>query len=187
MGRCSGEPLIIAIMAPMSPTSSGRARGGVAFLLAQVGAHATSRFAQRVAELELTPPLVGILRAVAEEPGRSQQALSSQLSLLPSRVVAFVDELESRGLVERRRNPGDRRLYALHLTTAGEAMMRDVRKVARAHDEEITGGLTPEQRAALLDALTGIAERQGLRSGVHPGFRALGTSTSVSGRARSRP
>ena len=77
----------------------------MAFLLAQLGHHAAAKFAEQIATIDLTPPQAGILRAIASEPGRSQQALSAQLGLLPSRVVAYVDELEDRGYVERRRNP----------------------------------------------------------------------------------
>src|SRR4249919_2525285 len=98
----------------------GSGPGQVAFLLAQLGGLAAMRFAERLAPLGLIPAQAGLLRAVAAEPGRSQQALSAQLGLLPSRLVALVDELERDGLIERRRNPDDRRHHALHLTIAGE-------------------------------------------------------------------
>src|SRR5262249_58279317 len=76
-------------------------RDGVAFLLAQLGHHAATQFAEKMATIELSPPHAGILRAIAAESGRSQQALSAQLGMLPSRVVVYVDELEERGYVER--------------------------------------------------------------------------------------
>src|SRR5215472_16491241 len=101
-------------------SASNNHPGGVAFLLAQLGQHAAERFGERIAALDLTPPHAGILRAIVASPGRSQQALSTELQLLPSRVVAFVDDLENRGYVERRPNPDDRRQYALYLTPAGK-------------------------------------------------------------------
>jgi DNA-binding MarR family transcriptional regulator len=146
----------------------------VAFLLAQIGHHAAAMFATQMEELDLTPPHAGILRAIASEPGRSQQALSTQLGLLPSRVVAYVDELEERGYVERRRNPGDRRLHALHLTTLGKKLMSKIGERARQHDRLITAGLDSEQRETLHALLTTVAQRQGLAPHVHPGFRTLG-------------
>ena len=88
----------------MAPPNNDR-EDGVAFLLAQIGHHAAGLFAERMEQLDLTPPHAGILRAIAAEPGRSQQALSRQLGLLPSRVVAYVDELEDRGYVERQAKP----------------------------------------------------------------------------------
>ncbi|HEU5271398.1 MAG TPA: MarR family winged helix-turn-helix transcriptional regulator [Jatrophihabitans sp.] len=138
---------------------------GIAILLAQLGRHSADRFTALIAELDLTGPQAGILRAIAGEPGRSQQALSDQLGLLPSRVVAFVDDLERRGLLERRRNPGDRRLYALYLTEQGEDLMTRLAAVSVAHEAEITAGLSDQQRAALSELLAGLAERQQLNPG----------------------
>ena len=135
---------------------------GIALLLAQLGQHSAERFTARIAELDLTSPQAGILQAIAGEPGRSQQALSEQLSLLPSRVVAFIDDLEQRGLLERRRNPGDRRLYALYLTEKGQALMNQLAEVSEVHEQEITTGLTDQQRQALSELLTSVAERQQL-------------------------
>jgi DNA-binding MarR family transcriptional regulator len=149
----------------------------VAFLLTQLGHHAATLFAETTAEIELTPPHAGILRAIASEPGRSQQALSAELGLLPSRVVAYVDELEGRGYVERRRNPDDRRLHALYLTASGKRLMQKIADLARQHERRLTAGLDAEQRATLRDLLATLAERQGLTPHVHPGYRALGRGT----------
>ena len=56
------------------------------------------KFSERLkAALDLTPPHAGILRALTSSGGVSQQALAGRLGVLPSRLVALVDELESRG------------------------------------------------------------------------------------------
>jgi DNA-binding MarR family transcriptional regulator len=153
--------------------SHNRPAGGVAFLLAQVGGQAARRFADRVAKLDLTPAQAGILRAIASQPGCSQQALSERLSLIPSRVVAFIDGLEERGVVERRRNPADRRLHALYLTPSGEMTMSELGQIALQHEQDLLEGLTQEQRAMLTDLLVIIADREGLTPGAHPGYRAV--------------
>jgi DNA-binding MarR family transcriptional regulator len=158
---------------------------GIAFLLSQLGRHATDQFAARIASLDLIPPQAGILRAIAVAPGRSQQALSEQLGLLPSRVVALVDDLERRGYVERRRNTEDRRLYALHLTRQGQHLMAEIGKIGRAQEKEIVDGLTAAQRRALLDSLQILAARHGLAQGVHPGCATLGRGRSESSTAAS--
>jgi DNA-binding MarR family transcriptional regulator len=147
----------------------------IAALLAQLGQHSADRFSARIAELDLTGPQAGILRAIAGEPGRSQQALSEQLGLLPSRVVAFIDDLERRTLLQRRRNPGDRRLYALYLTEQGEALMNELAAVSEAHEAEITTGLSEEQRSQLSQLLTDLAERQQLAGG-QSGYPSMGRS-----------
>ena len=165
-------------------TASNSDRGdGVAFLLAQLGHHAATQFAEQMAAVDLTPPHAGILRAIASGPGGSQQALSEQLGLLPSRVVAYVDELEDRGYVERRRNPDDRRLHALHLTASGKKLMSKISDLARQHERRVTAGLDAEQRATLRELLAALAQERGLTPHVHPGFRTLGRG----GRSRAKP
>ena len=160
----------------MSAASTGK--DNVAFLLSQLGHRSASVFADLISSIDLTPPHAGILRAIAAEPGRSQQALSGQLGLLPSRVVAYVDELEDRGYVERRRNPDDRRLHALHLTASGRKVMTKIGELGRQHDRMLTAGLDTQQRDTLHQLLATIAERQGLTPHVHPGYRALGRTNS---------
>ena len=146
----------------------------MAFLLSQLGHRSASVFADLIASIDLTPPHAGILRVIAAEPGRSQQALSGQLGLLPSRVVAYVDELEDLGYVERRRNPDDRRLHALYLTPSGKKALSKIGELGRQHERLMTAGLDSEQRDTLRQLLAAIAERQGLTPHVHPGYRTLG-------------
>ena len=150
----------------------------VAFLMSQLGHRSASVFADLIASIDLTPPHAGILRAIASEPGRSQQALSGQLGLLPSRVVAYVDELEDRGYVERRRNPDDRRLHALYLTAPGKKIMTKIGELARQHERLMTAGLDSAQRDTLRQLLSIVAEGQGLTPHIHPGYRTLGRSNS---------
>jgi DNA-binding MarR family transcriptional regulator len=150
---------------------------GAAFLLAQLGAHAAGRYAEKVAELELDPPQTGVLHLVAREAGLSQQALADRLGVVPSRVVALVDGLEGRGLLARRRSATDRRSYELHLTDAGRALLGRLREVATAHERDVTAALGAEERAQLVDLLRRVADQQGLTPGVHPGYRRLPPAT----------
>ena len=145
---------------------------GVAFLLSQVGAHAAQRFAERIGALGVSPADVGLLRMIAAQPGRSQRSLAEEMGVVASRVVVLIDSLERKGLVERRREPQNRRNHALHLTTAGREVMAAVRELRPAHEDEMVAGLNAEQRAQLEMLLGIIAERQGLAPGVHPGYRA---------------
>ncbi|MYV99551.1 MarR family winged helix-turn-helix transcriptional regulator [Streptomyces sp. SID3343] len=145
----------------------------VAFLLAQLGAHATKLFAERVGELELTPAQAGLLRSVAGRPGRSQREVAAELGMPPSRFVPFADELEQRGLIERRKNPADRRLHALHLTDAGQSLLAGLREVGMAHEAQICADLSPGERGQLIGLLRRVADHQGLTPGVHPGYRSV--------------
>jgi len=152
---------------------AGRKRTDVAFLLAQLGAYAAERFGERAAALDFSRPQAGLLRLISREPGQSQQAVARRLGTPPSRLVALVDDLEQRGLVERRRNPGDRRNYALHLTAAGERAMADLSQAAMEHEHAVAAPLTQAERAQLSALLAKLAAAHGLVPGVHPGYRDL--------------
>lgn len=154
------------------PGGEGSA-GSAAFLLAQVGAHAAARFAERLVALNLAPQHAGVLRLLGTEGGISQRALADRLGLLPSRLVMLVDELEARGLVERRDDPRDRRSYALHLTEQGRAALADVGRVAREHGESLCAALSADEGRQLVTWLGRIADEQGLTPGVHPGIRRV--------------
>lgn len=149
-----------------------------AFLLAQVGAHAAGRFAERLGALGLVPAHAGMLRLIDARSGINQQALSSMLGLPPSRLVALVDDLEERGLVERRSSSDDRRVYALHLTQKGREMLAHIADLSRQHDNAICTALTLAERDMLGGFLRRIADQQGLTPGVHPGLARLGRQPS---------
>jgi DNA-binding MarR family transcriptional regulator len=146
---------------------------GTGFLLSALGAHSAARYAARVQPLGLTPPHVGLLRAIAVGPGRSQQAIADEFGMPPSRMVAFVDELEAKGLVERRRDEHDRRVHSLHLTRSGEKMMRQLAEVGSAAEEALLASLDEAERRQLNELLTRIAAEQNLAPGVHPGYRRM--------------
>jgi DNA-binding MarR family transcriptional regulator len=88
-------------------------------------------------------------------------------------MVALVDELESRGLVERERSTADRRQYALQLTSDGHSVLRGVATLARAHDRDLGQALDADERETLAHLLTRIAEQQGLAPGIHPGYTSM--------------
>jgi DNA-binding MarR family transcriptional regulator len=145
-----------------------------AFLLAQVGAHAATQFAERLGALELSPPDAGILRLLSMAAGISQQELSARLRIHPSRLVAILDNLERRKLVERKANPEDRRLYSLYLTEDGGEILERIGKIAREHQDALLSTLSVEERGRLTELLRRIAAAQGLTRGVHPGYQRLG-------------
>jgi DNA-binding MarR family transcriptional regulator len=145
----------------------------VAFLLAQLGAHAAERFGERAAAVDFTRPQSGLLRLIGREPGQSQRAVAAQLGTPPSRLVALLDGLEARGLVERRRNPQDRRNHGLYLTGDGRAALARLSKVAAEHEAAITAPLSAAERTRLNALLVKLADGQGLTPGVHPGYRRL--------------
>lgn len=147
----------------------------VGFMLSSLGHAVAGRFAADLEPLGLEPKEFAALRAVGAHAGDSQQAVGERLGVPASRMVALVDELEARGLLERRPSPRDRRAHALHLTAAGGKLLGDAILVAAALERELTRDLDPTARAALMEQLDRIAERLGVPPGVH-GSQVVGSA-----------
>src|SRR3954447_21995300 len=147
-----------------------QAPSSIGFLLSQVGTYAARRFAQRIGEVDLHPPLFRVLNVVDAAEGQSQQAIGEAIGAPASRMVAIVDELEQRGLVERRPHPSDRRIRALYLTAAGRRLLARGRRIAMEHEEEMTRGISEADRRRLTTLLQKLVDAQGIGRGVHPGL-----------------
>ena len=172
---------------PQQPLGQGTHR--VAQMLAQMGALAAGRFANRISELDVTPAHAAVLRVVATEPGRSQQSLSVILSMPPARLTGLLDDLETRGLIERRRHDKDHRLFALYLTAAGQQFMGRLAAAGAEHERDITGVLGDDERRQLgviLEKLADLArhdERPRVRSAQHGQPAEHGAARRASSRA----
>jgi DNA-binding MarR family transcriptional regulator len=142
---------------------------GLAFLLVQLGTHAARQFAERLAPLGVEPRHVGMLTRLAANEGKAQQAIGDLIGLNPTQMVFLVDELESRGFVERRRNPSDRRSYALYLTQAGRDMLAQVQDAGRGHEDQLAAPLSTAEREQLTALLRRVAHGQGLTEQSLPG------------------
>lgn len=139
----------------------------VGFTISTTGYAVSRRFAEILSPLELEPREFALLRAVGASEGESQQAIGERLQIPPSRMVAFVDGLEQRGLLERRLNPEDRRTRALHLTAAGSELLERAFAVAVAHERDLCADLSDEDREQLIALLQRVGARLGLPPGVH--------------------
>jgi DNA-binding MarR family transcriptional regulator len=155
-----------------SPDSNPPFRS-VGFSVSTTGYAVARRFRELLAPLELEPREFALLRAVSASEGESQQAIGERLQIPPSRMVAFVDALEGRRLLERRLNPQDRRARALHLTDDGRELLARAFEVAVAHERDLCADLEEDEREQLLDLLQRVGERLGLPPGVHAAHSAL--------------
>ncbi|MBV8432583.1 MAG: winged helix-turn-helix transcriptional regulator [Solirubrobacterales bacterium] len=131
------------------------------FLISRVGLRAQRAFAERIGEVGLTPRGWGALNVLDEEGAVTQQWLGRCIGMDPSSMVATIDELEAQGLVERRRNPQDRRAHALHITAKGRRTLTRGRKIARRAQEELLAPLKAEERRQLHDLLLRVAQDAG--------------------------
>lgn len=148
--------------------------GRANFLLSQLGFHVAQAFAARLAPLGIAPNHFGLLTHLERGEGSTQQQLADALGIHRKVMVGLLDELEHRGLVERRRHPGDRRAHAIHLTAAAHELLPRARGVADQHEDEVLAALDAGERAQLIAVLQRIADHAGEPPGVHPGLRGRG-------------
>ncbi len=109
-----------------------------------------------------------MLNIIAVDEGRSQRQLGERLALEPSGIVPTIDELQQQALLERRRDPADRRRYALHLTPDGRAKLAQARLAAAQQAAELFEPLDQRELHALHEMLTRVA------AAADPNLRALG-------------
>jgi DNA-binding MarR family transcriptional regulator len=145
------------------------AEGGFGLLLVQLGSLVAAQFREQLSPLGIEPRHFGMLMRLAANEGKAQQALGELIGLNPTQMVFLVDELEELGLVERRRNPADRRSYALYLTDAGHTMLTRVRDVVAGHQGTLGASLSPSERAELTRLLRRLADEQGITEQSLPG------------------
>jgi DNA-binding MarR family transcriptional regulator len=98
----------------------------------------------------------GILIWLEREPGISQKALAEMLEVEPITVARLIDRLEARGMVERRPDPRDRRIWRLHLRPAAHAVLGEIDQQRREMTALLAGGMTPARVEALTDGLLEI-------------------------------
>src|SRR4051794_22320773 len=102
------------------------------------------------------------MTVMAKRPGITQQELASLARVGPSSMVALLDDLEKRGIAERRVDPADRRRRSVHLTAKGQEQMQVLQREARKSAKTFLEPLSDDERAtlnALLRKLAGLGER----------------------------
>jgi len=139
----------------------------VGFMLSSLGFAVAKRFRETLAPLSLEPKEFAVMRSVSAAEGQTQQAIGDRLGIPASRMVAFVDALEARGLLERRPNPHDRRARALYVTPAGRELLERALALAVGLEAHMCDGLSAAQREQLIELLQLVGAQLGIAPGVH--------------------
>lgn len=145
----------------------------VGFLLSQLGYVVARQFRTVMAEVQLEPRQFALMRAIEAHEGQSQNFLVELLRIPASSMVALIDHLEGRGLVERRVHPSDRRARTVHVTRAGRTLLTKATGMAMALEQRICAGLAPDERLSVIERLQHVARNLDVIEGVHPDI-ALG-------------
>jgi DNA-binding MarR family transcriptional regulator len=128
-----------------------------ALVLYKLGAEVLMRAEDPLAAIGLSGRQYMMLAVLDSDQPESQLALAQHCGLMPAQVVPVVDELEGRGLVERRRSDADRRRSVVRLTDAGRELLGRADALATTIDDALFDHLAVDERerlqAALRDAL----------------------------------
>jgi MarR family transcriptional regulator, lower aerobic nicotinate degradation pathway regulator len=112
-----------------------------------------TRTVEALNSIGLTPALFALLNVLGAREGAIQQHLSSDMGIDPSAMVKLINELESAGLAERRRRPGDRRAWKVTITPKGRRTLERARRSVTQVEHEVLSGLTDADRRHLLTLL----------------------------------
>jgi DNA-binding MarR family transcriptional regulator len=110
-------------------------------------------FLERMAPYQLKPVDFSVMSVVTHNPGITSRQLCTTLGILPPNLVGMVNALEQRELVARKPHPRDGRAMGLHLTPAGQKLMRDAEKTAAALEAEVAARLSAAELQTLIKLL----------------------------------
>lgn len=126
------------------------------FLLSDVGRLVRIQADRRAREDGMTRAQWVILARLERMGGLSQKELADALEVEPISVGRLIDRLQARGLVERRPDPTDRRVWRLHLTPAAAPILERIATYRAELHDRITRGLDHEAVVHVVEALLGM-------------------------------
>jgi DNA-binding MarR family transcriptional regulator len=129
------------------------------FMLNWAGQRSARAFAERLAPLGIHPRHFGVMLLIDASPGLTQHELGEAAAIDPSSMVGVLDELEERGLAERRPHPDDRRKRTVHLTAKGTRVLEQARTEGKGAGRDHFAPLTAAERkelGRLLRKLAGV-------------------------------
>jgi DNA-binding MarR family transcriptional regulator len=124
-----------------------------AYYISDIGRLMRKHFDKSARNIGVTGPQWRVLANVNRNPGINQGQLADRLEVEPITTCRMVDRLEQAGLVERRRDPADRRAWQIFLTDAALPLVEQLREIADAKLAEAVNGLTPQEVAVLTSML----------------------------------
>ena len=128
------------------------------FLLKRLGGAAKEQSLARYDEIGLHPYHYAILALLDEGERETQGAIADALGYDRGQLVGLLDELERAGLIERRRDPNDRRRHVVQMTPDGRKTLARLRTTAQQIEDEFLAPLDARERKQLHSLLRRLAD-----------------------------
>src|SRR5262245_23943868 len=129
------------------------------FLLKRLGFAAKEQAMEAYEKTGLHPYHYAVLAVLDEGSRETQGAIADALNYDRGQRVGLLDELEERGLIERKRDPADRRRQSVRMTPEGKSALTKLRALALKLDNDFLANLDDDQRAALHALLRELARQ----------------------------
>jgi len=127
------------------------------FLLARTGLRLKARVVATLEKAGFEGYQYSVLAILGEGARQTQATIASTLGLDPSRMVAVMDALEEEGLIERQRDPSDRRRHVVSITADGKRRLVRLRAIMKDIENEYLAPLSADERETLHRLLTKLA------------------------------
>jgi DNA-binding MarR family transcriptional regulator len=128
------------------------------FLLKRLGFTAKEQGMRAYEGTGLSPYHFAILIALDEDTHETQGSIADALGYDRGQLVGLLDELEERGLVERRRDPSDRRRQLVEMTSEGKKTLNQLRAIAQRLEDQLLAPLDRRDQERLHELLLRLGE-----------------------------
>jgi DNA-binding MarR family transcriptional regulator len=145
--------------APTGPRLPEELADSTTFLLKRLGFAAKEQAMEAYEQTGLHPYHHAVLAVLDEGSRETQGAIADALGYDRGQLVGLLDELEDRGLVERKRDPSDRRRQSVRMTADGKRALAKLRALAVELEDDFLASLDESQRASLHGLLRELARQ----------------------------
>ncbi|MGV9614250.1 MarR family winged helix-turn-helix transcriptional regulator [Nocardia xishanensis] len=132
--------------------------GSLTFFVRKVWLNMRAAIGEELKEFGLSTSQYATLMMTAAQPGMSVADIAREVASTRQAANEMIGGLEKEGLIERRPHPTDRRTHQIQVTEAGMRRYAAARVAVARREAELEADLTPVQRKAIREWMSGIAD-----------------------------